>query len=130
MNKESIERFAREILGCGCEAEVFKNIEKNDAVTMPGGVEITHRILIGNRLLIYVWRGERSPGDETLCAIIEEGIKERNANGYNRFRLALITGDTAGDERVEAILSDVKGRDEKVHLHYLSPAETGHIDFS
>ena len=53
MNRESIRRFVREDLGCGCPEEVFDHVALASRDAGPDGPRHT-RLLIGNRLLVYV----------------------------------------------------------------------------
>jgi len=128
MNKEGIEFFARDILGCGCEPEVFQNIEKEDNLLIPGAGILKHKIIIGLRLLIYVYETEAPEDEEKLTAVIRAGIAERDARNYNRFRLAMVSssGD-AGVQKAAAVMDRIKGDDPKAHLHIFSPDEMSKV---
>jgi len=128
MNKEGIEFFAREILGCGCEPEVFQLIEKEDNLLIPGAGILKHKILIGKRLLIYIYEPASPEDEEKLGAVIRAGIAERDTNNYNRFRLTLVssTGE-AVTEKAAAVMDRIKGEDPKVHLHVFTPADMSKV---
>ncbi len=148
IDKAAVREFARETLGCGCPDEVFDAIEQDTAVTLDtetdtetaGGLRLKHRFLIGGRLLLYLYHiepdidnGARMEGfTSTLRALIEHGRAVRDQNGYNRFRLVLITtaqpdadsdADGGHTERLHTLAHRVYDTlppsvvDEKVHLH-------------
>ncbi len=129
MNKQGIEIFARDILGCGCSAEVFESIEKFDTVLVGGAGLLNHKIIIGKRLLIYLWQTDKTLDENKLKAMIEAGITERNNKNYNRFRLALLSGPSEIPLEIgDRALAAAEGKDEKVHLHYLTPADMEGIE--
>ncbi len=128
MNKKGIEFFARTILGCGCEPEVFQLIEKEDNLLIPGAGILKHKILIGKRLLIYVYEPSAPEDEEKIGAVIRAGITERDANNYNRFRLTLVS--SAGDavsKKAAAVMDRIKKKDPKVHLHVFTHAEMSKV---
>ncbi len=61
VNREEIERFVRGELGCGCPDEVFQHIILGAGEAGPGKVSFS-RLVVGERLLIYVFGAPRSPG--------------------------------------------------------------------
>ena len=78
---DSIKRFAKEVLGCGCPEEVFKDIEYEQKIGRLNGACHVDRILIGRRLLIYIFRPDQHPQWKRLLPeLIEEGKKERDQN--------------------------------------------------
>jgi len=54
ITNEAIKAFTREILGCDCPEEVFDKIVYEDDVQIDSGISISHKINIGDKLLIYV----------------------------------------------------------------------------
>jgi hypothetical protein len=78
MENEVIKRFAIDVLGCGCEDSVFSRIDHNRSFRLPSGVTLSSRILIGERLLIYIADSNSvSPAD--LKAVVRDGLEERNS---------------------------------------------------
>lgn len=120
----AIARFVRETLGCGCPDEVFQSIEVSDAGTADGTVSFT-RLVIGQRLLIHVWRpATAAPLPEDVQALAEEGCAERDARGYNRYRLVIAATEPAATiDAVAATFNDAVGGDDRAHVHVLAASE-------
>jgi hypothetical protein len=120
MNTGEIKKFVQKTLGCGCPEEVFRQIDYQ-ADIMAGNILLSARINIGNRLLVYVAEVDNTETIENLLPqLIDIGKKERDAFGFNRFRLVLAVD---GIEEMERIATDLFGKinkDEKVHLHAVS----------
>jgi len=121
ITNEAIKLFAKDVLGCDCPEEVFNKIVCEDDVRIDSGLTISHRINIGDRLLIYVSILEQtSELDSELPKLVDAGEKERNDKGFNRFRLVLVT------ENPDIIKDDAQklfqqlGKDEKIHLHIIN----------
>ena len=115
---ESIKRFAREVLGCGCPEEVFKDIEYDQKIGRLNDACHVDRILIGRRLLIYIFRPDQHlQWKRLLPELIEEGKKERDQNGYNRFRMVVVTDEPECGRLSSKIFETLPWSDEKVHLH-------------
>jgi hypothetical protein len=119
-----IERFVRETLGCGCPDEVFQSIEVADASTTSGTVSFT-RLVIGQRLLIHVWRPATAAAlPEDVQALAAQGCAERDARGYNRYRLVIATAEPEGTiDAVAAAFTDVVGDDDRAHVHVVAASE-------
>ena len=124
ITNEAIKAFTREVLGCDCPEEVFNKIVCEDNVKIDSELTISHKINIGDRLLIYVSILEQTNklGSE-LPKLIDAGENERNDKGFNRFRLVLVS------ENPDIIKDDAHrsfeqlGTDEKVHLHIINRNE-------
>jgi len=117
---KGIKLFTREILGCDCPEEVFNKIVCEDDVKIDGGLTISHRINIGDRLLIYVSiLDEASDVRSALPELVDSGEKERNDKGFNRFRLVLVSEnpEIAEDEAYRSF--ERLGKNEKIHLHII-----------
>ncbi|HPJ35817.1 MAG TPA: hypothetical protein PK358_13350 [Spirochaetota bacterium] len=124
MDNEIVKRFAVDVLGCGCEDSVFKSIEKNRSFRLPSGITLPLRILIGNRLLIYIADSETvSPAD--LKSVVRDGLRERDSSGYNRLRVVIRSEepDTVSDKYIKTF-NEIAERDEKTHVHVLSRSES------
>lgn len=123
-----IEDFVRGPLGCNCPDKVFQHIEIADK---PEGFQAvlgddlyanSQLINIGGILLVLTVRVE--PWEliqDRLQAIFKRGIELRDEHGYNRFRLAVATGNQIGAEKaLTQQFNELAGEDEKIHLHVLS----------
>ncbi|MHC4461343.1 MAG: hypothetical protein ACYS30_07890 [Planctomycetota bacterium] len=121
ITNEAIKAFTREVLGCDCPQEVFNKIVCEDDVKINSGLTITHKINIGDRLLIYVsiLNLTNALGSE-LSKLVDAGEKERNNKGFNRFRLALVSEnpDIIKDDAHKSF--EKLGKDEKIHLHIIN----------
>ncbi len=119
MSEENVKRFVRNVLGCDCAEEVFQHIE-NEHNVKAAGYALRNKINIGNRLLVYVFE----PADlaKEMPALIRAGREERDARGFNRFRLVLVSDDISMRERGFKMLKGVPEVDEKVHLHVIEKA--------
>jgi len=113
--------FVRENLGCTCPDEVFRAIELEPRFHVPGcGVPLV-RILVGERLLIYLMR-DANPQAVTrdLPRIVAAGLEERDRRGYNRLRVVL---DCCRPEVLmqpaRRLFEALPGRDDRAHLHVL-----------
>lgn len=120
MDRNAIIHFAVHILGCGCDSSVFNSIEKEDNVLLGCGIRLRKKILIGKRLLIYMADTEAlKPGD--VGNVISEGIRERDSNGYNRLRLAIISPRVSEDASAYLCsFGKLQAKDEKTHIHIVS----------
>jgi hypothetical protein len=116
-----IKNFARDRLGCNCPDAVFEHIEYMPATTIRDFTVLVRRIVIGNRLLIYIWEPNDTGDVETyLPLLLNAGKEERDDRGLNRFRLVIGTTDTEG---IKSII-DASGpasseKDPKAHLHVI-----------
>jgi hypothetical protein len=123
MSDEYIKKFAQETLGCGCPEEVFQHIECQYDIHVKD-VLLRARINIGNRLLIYIAEANNTETiKSSLAHIIDIGTKERDALGFNRFRLVL-AGEMIDQIKsvAERVFKDIE-RDDKIHLHIISKAD-------
>ena len=116
-----IKRFAREMLGCDCPDEVFEHIEYMPVTTVHDFPGLFKRIVIGNRLLIFIWEPDDATDvEKQLPSLVNAGIKERDDRSLNRFRLVVGTENT---ERIRSVtdawIRASSGRDPKTHLHVI-----------
>ncbi|MBN2314171.1 MAG: hypothetical protein JXM79_09595 [Sedimentisphaerales bacterium] len=119
--KENIKSFIRDTLGCNCPEEVFQHIESTENVLIQENLRMTHRIDVGGRLLIYIYNVERSTEIvEDMIKLILHGQKVKKADGYNRFRLVLVSDDKEGIDRKTTQTFDELQKDENIHLHIIS----------
>ncbi len=121
VSDRNVKEFVRKTLGCDCAEDVFKHIENEHDVKV-AGITLKSKINVGNRLLVYVVE----PGDlpKEMPALIKTGREERDARGFNRFRLVLVSDDAALRERAFKAFVRLPEVDEKVHLHVIGKAGT------
>ena len=98
------------VLGCRCPEEVFDHY----LVTMgTSGICPKVQIILGDRLLVWLLDGEKLDApDHSIDVLLEEGRKERDHRGLNRFRLVVFGGE-------QALPPPLQIDDPKVHLHLL-----------
>lgn len=116
-----IKRFVQETLGCSCPENVFNTIDyRKECDDIPGS-----KINIGNRLLVYIITMDGISGiQEVINPAVEQGVKERDSKGFNRFRLVLATAspDELRSPAEKAFL-DAGHANEKTHLHIVSTSD-------
>jgi hypothetical protein len=116
-----IKRFVQEALGCSCPEDVFNEIEyQENCDGVPG-----RKVKVADRLLIYIITTDgKSDIQKVVDSALARGIKERDNNGLNRFRLVLVASrpDELRTRAVPAFNSSGY-TDEKTHLHVVSEAE-------
>ena len=103
---------------------MFQSIEVADASTADGTVSFT-RLVIGQRLLIYIWRpATAAPLPEDVRVLAMQGCAERDAGGYNRYRLVIAAAEPEGTiDAVAAAFTDAVGGDDRAHVHVLATRE-------
>ncbi|HSW33953.1 MAG TPA: hypothetical protein VLH36_10105 [Steroidobacteraceae bacterium] len=113
----------RATLGCQCPDEVFRSVSIDKLRTADGAIGYT-RLLVGNRLLIYILDAASvSVADGELADLVARGCRERNERGYNRFRLVIACDEPASESTaVQHAFDDASGSDERAHLHCLPRA--------
>jgi hypothetical protein len=119
VNKDKIKAFAQHTLGCGCPEEVFQHIECESNIRRDG-VHIAYKIIIGNRLLIYIFTVDTPDSlKDLLPRLVDIGKRERDSSGFNRFRLVLAEDDVDDIRQKGEQLFNALTRDEKIYLHIL-----------
>ena len=121
---DEITRFVRGTLGCQCPDEVFQSIVIGRGAHADHGEPFT-RLLVGDRLLIYVLPASSIDATpDTLAALARQGRVERDAKGYNRFRLVIASRDAAAQSTAaRAVFDAALGHDDKAHLHLVAGSE-------
>ena len=118
----ALAHFVRGTLGCECPDEVFQSIaiDHTDSHT---------RLVVGNRLLIYVLESSsgKTPG-KALARLAERGLADRNAARLNRFRMVIASPQpTLALADAKANFAGSVGDDDRAHLHVIAtdqlPAE-------
>jgi len=122
---ERIKHFVQHTLGCGCPDEVFHSIDVRRSVRLNSFIVLDSVLTIGSRLLVYIAEaGSAGCIEEHLPVLVAAGIKERDEKGLNRFRLVLAS-DMPDEVRqaAERQFTELRGTDEKVHLHVIGNKE-------
>jgi len=117
-----IKTFVQQTLGCSCPEEVF------DRIAVDTGMgEISHRIRIGGRLLVYILEASRASDISSAVAIaLQEGVRERDRDQFNRLRLVIVSPSPEQiAETAQATFSGSPARDERTHLHVLATQALG-----
>jgi len=119
---DGIEIFVRQTLGCTCPEEVFQHIEQASLAASVPEIPGIDRILIGRKLLIYVWElSDLKELEQYLPALVTTGKQERNLLGYNRFRLVVLTQDPPNAQvRAEELFAESASAEPKLHLHVVN----------
>ena len=125
VNSSLIKHFVKETLGCTCPDEVFGQIECRRCHSLDPQLPACSRVLIGNRLLIYLWEvADAEDLSKHLARILACGKKERDDRGYNRFRLVVSTRQPEKlRDTAQKIFKPLAANDEKLHLHVVSREE-------
>jgi hypothetical protein len=124
VDQNAIERFVRGTLGCRCPDEAFQSIAI-ERIRAPGEAGPVMRLLVGNRLLVYVLGRDGSElSPEALETLCEAGRVDRDSHGLNRFRLVVASAQPAGlpSALMECFQSAACG-DDRAHLHLLASDE-------
>ena len=120
-NTAEIKLFVTTQLGCGCPDSVFEQVDYDPAWLLPGSGQPMQRLLIGQRLLIYLLAIDVATDlPVVLPRLVEVGRLERDRNGYNRLRIVIASTRTEAIRAVaEGIFAGLAHADENVHLHVL-----------
>ncbi len=121
MSDESVKDFVRKTLGCDCSEDVFSHIE-NERDAESGGATLKNKINVGNRLLVYIVEADDDSLKE-IPALIMAGRKERDARGFNRFRLVLVSDDKKLRKQSFEAFKAMGVLDERIHLHIIGKKE-------
>jgi hypothetical protein len=117
---EHIIVFVKQILGCNCPEEVFSSIDCLTDVRVHG-IALDLKINVGNRLLVYVVTVDDPDSlRRILPLLVAAGKKERDGEGFNRFRLVLAADDISRIKNEAETVFNSLNEDEKVHLHLVS----------
>lgn len=119
--QDIVKALVRDTLGCSCPDEVFDDIEIEPRQVADDGSHVHRRMVIGERLLIYVLE-EIAEGEAAYLIddFIHAGRGERDSMGYNRFRLVLTSSEPKPlMESLETHFKAHSAVDDRVHLHVL-----------
>ena len=132
MTNKSLIDFIKTDLGCKCPDEVFSKIEKSINPVNHDNISSLNRVLVGERLLIYIVHASLHDVVEPFLEVMFSiGKTDRDENHYNRFRLVVVVSEselTACDQMLHGeFKSSVFDGDDKLHLHVIGldqvPAE-------
>ena len=128
MHSSIIKQFVQQTLGCSCPQEVFDQIDYQKA----GAGNFGGKINVGGRLLVYIISMDEKSGlREVINAALQQGVRERDEKGFNRFRLVLAA---SRPDELSSLAEQVFARsgeaDGKAYLHVVSEAEVRGFDSS
>ena len=117
-----VKAFVQGTLGCSCPEELFDHITVDT-----GAGELSHRIRIGGRLLVYILDASRAVDvSSAIASALREGVRERDRDHFNRLRLVVVSPSPERiAETAQAAFSNSPARDEKTHLHVLETRNLG-----
>jgi hypothetical protein len=126
LSPDRIKHFIQVTLGCTCPEEVFQTIDVHRNVRLNSFIALDCVLIVGKRLLIYIAdAGMEGCVEEHLPILVSSGKKERDEKGLNRFRLVLVADEPDEVRRVtERPFEELRGSDEKVHLHVIGRSDT------
>ncbi len=115
-------RFVGEVLGCGCSDEILSRM----AVSLRAAPSPWMELKVAGRLLVHLRAcptADHLP--HLLAGWLNEGVAERDALGFHRFRLVLVS-DRAGTLRslADALFASL-GSDDRTHLHLVTAGDAG-----
>jgi hypothetical protein len=123
LNEEKLTSFVKQTLGCRCPEEVFTSIHSHPMRTgeLPGAAT---RIVVGDTLLIYlVPTASIRDLVDNLAEVADSGRRDRDSNGYNRFRLVVAANSGASErDAATATFAAEAGDDANMHIHFVDPA--------
>ena len=121
-NHATIKRFVQHTLGCACPDEVFAVVEYHVNTIVSPDLPYSFKLLVGQRLLVYVLCGVAPQGIKSLLPVmLTKGRQERDEKGLNRFRAVIVT-DRVDELEPDAteLFKALSDRDDNVHLHVLA----------
>ena len=120
-DRKKIKAFVQGVLGCGCEEDVFQ-ITDLRREQMAG--HAYDRVNIGNRLLIYIFSSDDPEWIKSqLPGIVRAGKAERDARGFNRFRIVVATDAPQVKRAAPEAYQRAHVTDDRVHLHVVGKAQ-------
>ncbi len=121
---QAVKDFVVNVLGCKCPEEVFRDIRLDNVPEPAAGIPLLFEIRVGGRLLIYGVAAEQLGGNEAaLAALAGAGRKTRDENGFNRFRLVVVTVDDFDGATLSRQWAELSCLDGRIHLHVVPDRE-------
>ncbi len=126
---QAIRDLVRTTLGCTCPETVFDHVERSCRQQPTSEQPYTLRLVIGERLLIYVLEhAQFKAANLQLSDLLTAGRRDRDMQGYNRFRAVLSDSvDATTEALLQAEWQRLAAGDERVHLHLVQPASLARI---
>ena len=123
VDRAAIKKFVREGLGCTCPDAVFDSISVEQNPDVFDEMQKGLLLRVGGKLLLYlVETNDWASVAAKLEQIIRWGRKNRDAGGFNRFRLVVSTPDIQPARQILVRQFDALNElDEKLHLHVITP---------
>ena len=124
-NVQVVKRFVRDVLGCTCSNEVFKQVEVKAGSSAVKSCSADYEINVGGRLLI-VLTSEPAEGfsPTRLENVMAEGQSARDAGKFNRFRFIVQADDAPeAEKKLIRLFEGLAAKDEKTHLHVIGTLE-------
>ncbi len=123
-NVPVVTRFVREVIGCNCPDEVFRQVEIHRGSSAVKACSADCELRIGGRLLIVVTSEAGTRLAPHLAEVVAEGKRARDELRFNRFRLVVQT-QRPGEESEQLVraFESVPDKDERTHLHVLPEGE-------
>lgn len=113
----ALRALVRGALGCTCPEAVFDAVARSDLVV--DGLASGTRLVIGDRLLVYVAPGEVEA--RAIDALAAAGLRDRDRHGLNRFRLVIgLPAGAAPSGDLQDVFAAAVAGDPKAHLHFVS----------
>ena len=123
LDHEQVKDFTKNVLGCQCPDDIFKEILIEYRMTLEPNLIIDQILTIGNRLLIFLVKIDNNEINfikGILPKLIVFGKTWRDKKNLNRFRLVILTNDRVGIfDILNEFFTDQIGNDDKIHLHIL-----------
>ncbi len=122
VNDAAVKQFVRDVIGCNCPEEVFNHIEVRRCESKVKNSP-DYEINIGGRLLIVV-TSDQAVSAQELPRLMQEGKSTRDARGFNRFRLVVLSDNPSEVEKtLSPQFNQLSAKDEKMHLHVIAKKE-------
>ena len=117
--------FIRDVLGCTCPDEVLADIRVERDPDGFAGLPVDFLLRVGGKLLVGVCASDAAgAAGEILSRCFSAGRALRDAEGFNRFRLVVVSDDPDQDADVlRAAFDGLPGGDGKLHLHVITRAQ-------
>ena len=115
--------FVRGRLGCGCPDEVFEDVRIERRPEPFAGLPVDALVRIGGRLLVVLCAPTgRREIEAALARIVTVGLTIRDAEGFNRLRIVVVTVDDDAGPVLTPLFANATGRDERAFLHVVAPS--------
>jgi hypothetical protein len=117
--------FIKDVLGCTCPDEVLADIQVVPDPDGFAGLPVDFLLRVGGRLLVGICAPD-TPGavGALLSRCFAAGRALRDAEGFNRFRLVVVSSDPDQDANpLRAAFDGLPMRDGKLHLHVITRPE-------